>query len=411
MLPQSSGDHRLLAKRMDLYHIEDSAPGMIYWHQNGWTVYRLLEDFIRGHMMRSGYQEVRTPQILPQSLWEISGHWDRFGKNMFSIAGADAPSGLKAGLALKPMSCPGHLQIFNAALRSWRDLPFRICEFGQCHRDEPSGSLHGMMRTRSFEQDDAHILCTSDQVQAEVAKFVNLLREVYRTLGFVDLEVSLSLRPALRAGTEADWDLSERQLLEAALSCGLDPRIVLGDGAFYGPKLEFSLRDIRGRAWQCGTIQLDRVLPERLSASYVGQDGNKHIPVMLHHAVLGSIGRFIGIMLENSAGNLPFWLAPVQVAVLPIADAQHDAAQAVVDLLRAAGMRPALFGQAMSLGRRIVLLREQLVPAQIVIGKREAAEGFVMLKMDGEEKKVYLAGLEAALHNAFGACSHIPLDN
>jgi threonyl-tRNA synthetase len=402
-IPQEQGmdplDHRVLARRLDLYHIEEDAPGMIYWHSAGWQIYRELEDYIRGRMRSLGYGEVRSPQLLPQSLWEASGHWEKFGENMFAV-----PAREEGGrdMALKPMSCPCHLQIFNSDLRSWRDLPMRIAEFGQCHRDEASGSMHGLMRTKAFEQDDAHVICDADQVRGEVARFVELLKEVYAALGFADFEVALSLRPEKRAGNDADWDHAEKELLEAALSCGLDPRLQLGEGAFYGPKLEFALRDKKGRSWQCGTIQLDMVLPGRLDASYVGKDGAKHVPVMLHHAVLGSLGRFIGILLEHCEGRLPLWLAPVQVAVLPIGDDQRDAAVAVMDQLRAAGLRPALFDQSEGLGRRIVMVRDQLIPVQIVIGKREVERGEVMLQIGGGKEALSSAAAIARLDELAG---------
>lgn len=388
-------DHRILARRLDLYHMEEDAPGMIYWHGAGWQIYRILEDYIRGHMSRLGYQEVRSPQLLPKSLWEASGHWEKFGEAIFAVPRPDGRD-----MALKPMSCPCHLQIFNHARRSWRDLPMRICEFGICHRDEPSGSMHGLMRTRGFEQDDAHVICMPDQVQGEVARFVALLKIVYAALGFPSFDVSLSLRPEKRAGSDDDWDRSEAQLLAAARDCGLEPALQPGEGAFYGPKLEFALKDMHGRSWQCGTIQLDMVVPGRLGASYIGADGEAHVPVMLHHAVLGSLGRFIGILLENCAGRLPLWLAPVQVAVLPIADPQLDAAKDVADAMRAAGLRPEVFGQADSLQRRLVSMHERLIPAQIVIGKREAAAGHVMLKLGGEERAMPVAEAIAKLQVA-----------
>lgn len=368
-------DHRILGRRLDLYHMEEEAPGMIYWHPAGWRLYRALEDYIRGRMGRLGYQEVRSPQLLPRSLWERSGHWEKFGENMFAIP---RPEG--RDMALKPMSCPCHVQIFNQDLKSWRDLPVRYAEFGICHRDEPSGSMHGLMRSRGFEQDDAHVLCRADQVAAEVANFVALLRSVYIDLGFPAFRVALSLRPAVRAGDDDQWDKAEADLLDAARACGLDPEIQAGEGAFYGPKLEFSLLDRQGRSWQCGTVQLDMVLPGRLGASYIDKDGQKAVPVMIHHAVLGSMGRFIGILLEEHEGRLPFWLAPDQVAILPIADAQAPAASEFRDALSAQDLRSRLFGQSESLARRLIMVHESLVPVQAVIGAREAAAGQVMLQ-------------------------------
>lgn len=375
-------DHRLLARRLDLYHMEEDAPGMIYWHGPGWRLYRALEDEIRGHMRRLGYEEVRSPQLLPRALWEASGHWEKFGAQMFAVP-AREPGG--RDMALKPMSCPCHVQIFNSDLKSWRDLPVRYAEFGICHRDESSGSMHGLMRTRGFEQDDAHVLLAPDQVEAEVLRFVRLLSQVYADLGFPSFDVALSLRPELRAGSEADWERAEAQLLAAARAAGLDPAIQPGEGAFYGPKLEFALRDRQGRAWQCGTIQLDMVLPGRLGASYVDRNGEKAVPVMLHHAVLGSMGRFIGILLEHHEGRLPFRLAPRQVAVLPISEAQQEAAESFVERLRDAGLRPVLLNQAESLPRRLVLAHELMIPVHAVIGRREAEAGQVMLQI-GDRK-------------------------
>lgn len=384
-------DHRILARRLDLYHMEEEAPGMVYWHAPGWRLYRVLEDFIRDRMRALGYEEVRSPQLLPRSLWEASGHWEKFGENMFAVP-AREPGG--RDMALKPMSCPCHVQIFNADLKSWRDLPVRYAEFGVCHRDEASGSMHGLMRTRGFEQDDAHVLCAPDQVEGEVARFVQLLSDVYARLGFPDFEVALSLRPEKRAGSDEDWDLAESRLLSAARACGLEPAIQPGEGAFYGPKLEFALKDARGRSWQCGTIQLDMVLPGRLGASYVDRDDRKAVPVMLHHAVLGSMGRFIGILLEHHEGKLPLWLAPRQVAILPISRDQHEFAGQVHDRLRGSGLRSVLLDRDESLQRRLVEAHELLFPAHVVIGRSEAAAGEVMMQAGGRKDRM---GIEAAL--------------
>jgi threonyl-tRNA synthetase len=370
-----ANDHRQLARRLDIYHIEEDAPGMVYWHGPGWQLYRLLENYIRARMQRLGYEEVRTPVLLPRALWERSGHWERFGENMFISSRGEGRE-----MALKPMSCPCHLQIFNAEMRSWRDLPMRISEFGICHRDEPSGSMHGLMRTRGFEQDDAHVLCREEHVVPEVKRFVGLLSDVYAALGFPRYRVGLSLRPEARAGSDADWDRAEALLAEAARAAGLDPVIQPGEGAFYGPKLEFALKDRQGRVWQCGTIQLDLVLPGRLGATYVDEHGERAVPIMLHHAVFGSMGRFLGMLLEERAGRLPFWLAPVQVAVLPVGEAQVEAARGFRDLLAERGVRARLFAQAETLSRRIVMCREALIPARAVIGHREAAGGTVALE-------------------------------
>lgn len=368
-------DHRILGKKLDLFHMEEDAPGMIYWHGQGWKIYRLLEDWIRGKMSDLGYEEVRSPQLLPKSLWERSGHWEKFGQNMFSVPGRDGGR----DMALKPMSCPCHIQIFNADLKSYRQLPVRYAEFGICHRDESSGSMHGLMRTRGFEQDDAHVLCRPAQVEGEVARFVCLLRESYEQLGFSNVRAALSLRPETRAGSEADWDLAEERLLSAARSAGVEPEIQPGEGAFYGPKLEFALQDRQGRHWQCGTIQLDMVLPGRLGASFINEEGEREVPVMLHHAVLGSMGRFIGMLLEHHEGRLPFWLAPDQVAILPIGADQEPAARGLAARLRAAGLRPRILLEE-SLQRRLVQAHELLIPVHAVIGRREAEAGQVMLQ-------------------------------
>jgi len=353
---------------------------MIFWHPNGWHIVHRLEEFIRIRMRRLGYEEVNTPLLLPRSLWEKSGHWEKFGENMFSLPRRNGHE-----LALKPMSCPCHLQIFNSLQRSWRDLPMRLAEFGTCHRDEPSGSMHGLLRTRGFVQDDAHVICRSDQVEAEVIRFVSLLSAVYAELGFEDYDVALSLRPDKRAGSEEDWDRAEAQLLSAAHKAGLDPVLQPGEGAFYGPKLEFALRDQQGRSWQCGTIQLDFVLPDRLEASYVDVEGERVTPVMLHHAVFGSMGRFVGILLEHHQGRVPFWLAPVQVAVLPVAEGQRAAAHEFASALGHADLRANLFDQDETLSRRMVDVHEQLVPAHAVLGRREAEAGTVSLKVGGAQ--------------------------
>lgn len=377
-------DHRILARKLDLYHMEEDAPGMIYWHAPGWQLYRALENYIRDRMQAQGYEEVRSPQLLPRSLWEASGHWEKFGDSMFAVP-AREPGG--RDMALKPMSCPCHVQIFNHDLKSWRDLPVRYAEFGICHRDEPSGSMHGLMRSRGFEQDDAHVLLAADQVEAEVARFVELLSEVYAKLGFPQFEVALSLRPARRAGSDMDWDLAEDQLLAAARACGLEPAIQEGEGAFYGPKLEFALRDARGSSWQCGTIQLDMVLPGRLGASYIDRNGHRAVPVMLHHAVLGSMGRFIGILLEHHEGKLPLWLAPRQIAVLPISRDQHIYAGEIHGRLRDLGFRSVLMDHDESLQRRLLEAHQLLVPVHLVVGRSEVAAGEVMLQAGGGRER------------------------
>ncbi len=365
-------DHRSLGNRLNLWHIQDDAPGMVFWHPRGYAVYRVLEDYIRGKMRRLGYSEVKTPVLLPRELWIQSGHWEKFGENMFSLD--------ERSMALKPMSCPCHIQIFNKRLRSWRDLPVRYAEFGFCHRNEPSGALHGLIRTRAFEQDDAHVFCQEEDVQPEVARFITLLSGVYAELGFPDHEVSLSTRPAVRSGTDALWDWAEAKLAEAAQACGISCAIKPGEGAFYGPKLEFALRDRLGRSWQCGTIQLDCVLPERLGASYVASNGNRAIPIILHHAVFGSLGRFIAILLEQHRGALPFWLSPDQVAVMPVGRDQAGYAAEVIEALEDAALRTVSYDGAETLSRRIVAAHEAEVPVMAIVGKKEQADRTVTLR-------------------------------
>jgi len=367
-------DHRNLGTRLDLWHIQEDAPGMVFWHPRGHTLYRVLEDYVRGKMRRLGYAEVRTPQLLPRDLWVQSGHWEKFGGNMFNVADDERP------MALKPMSCPCHVQIFNKGLRSWRDLPLRYAEFGACHRNEPSGSLHGLMRTRGFEQDDAHVFCREEDVAGEVARFVTLLREAYAELGFSAPEVALSTRPRVRAGTDELWDWAEETLGNAARSYGLMFDVQPGEGAFYGPKLDFALRDRLGRSWQCGTVQLDSVLPSRLDASYVGPDGSRAIPVMIHHAVFGSICRFIAILVEHYKGALPFWLSPDQVAVAPISQDQAAYAAEVLETLEAHNIRTVLLGGAETLSRRIVAAHEASIPVVAVVGRRESEQRTLSLR-------------------------------
>jgi threonyl-tRNA synthetase len=384
-------DHRSLGTRLDLWHIQEDAPGMVFWHPRGYAVYRMLEEYIRSKMRRLGYAEVRTPQLMPHDLWMRSGHWEKFGENMFCIDG-------ERSMALKPMSCPCHVQIFNKGLRSWRDLPIRYAEFGACHRNEPSGALHGLMRTRAFEQDDAHVFCRENDVPAEVSRFIGLLSEVYGELGFRDYEVALSTRPPVRAGSDALWDWAEESLGDAARQCGLLPSIQPGEGAFYGPKLEFALRDRLGRSWQCGTVQLDCVMPGRLDASYVASDGNRAVPLMIHHAVFGSIGRFVAILLEHHGGALPFWLSPEQVAVAPISRNQADYAGEVVRAFEDAGLRTVTYDEAETLSRRIVSVREYEVPVMAIVGQREKEERKITLReRDGKQSVLALTDAIAAL--------------
>lgn len=385
-------DHRSLATRLDLWHIQEDAPGMVFWHPRGFAVYRVLEDYIRRKLRRLGYAEVRTPQLMPHGLWVRSGHWEKFGDNMFSVDdGAHR-------MALKPMSCPCHVQIFNKGLRSWRDLPLRYAEFGACHRDEPSGALHGLIRTRAFEQDDAHVFCREADVQGEVGRFIGLLSEVYAELGFPDCEVALSTRPAVRAGSDELWDWAEGKLGGAARHCGVAYAIKPGEGAFYGPKLEFALRDRLGRAWQCGTVQLDSVIPERLGAFYVARDGSHAVPLMIHHAIFGSLGRFIAILLEQHSGTLPFWLSPEQVAIAPISSKQADYAVEVRQAFEDAGLRVVSYDGSETLSRRIVAAHAAEVPVVAIVGRRENADRHVTLReRNGTQSVVPLAEAVAVL--------------
>lgn len=383
-------DHRKLGREMNLFHLQNEAVGSVFWHPKGWTVYRTLENFIRTHLDKNEYLEVRTPLLLDRSLWEASGHWEKFREMMFTAESDDKI------LALKPMNCPAHVQIFKQGLKSYRDLPIRMSEFGCCHRNEPSGALHGIMRVRSFVQDDAHIFCTEDQMTAEVKSFCDLLLKIYKGLGFEDIRVKFSDRPEMRAGDDATWDKAEGALKEASLAAGLEFEMNPGEGAFYGPKLEFALRDSIGREWQCGTLQVDFVLPERLDATYIGEDGKKHRPVMLHRAILGSLERFIGVLIEHYAGKLPLWLSPVQVAVTPITSDGDDYARFVKEKLESEGLRVDLDLRNEKINYKIRELSEAKIPIIMVVGKREAEEKTVSIRRLGSDKQEVLA-LEAAL--------------
>ncbi|HEX3364592.1 threonine--tRNA ligase [Phenylobacterium sp.] len=374
-------DHRKIGKAMDLFHLQEEAKGMIFWHPKGWTLYRTVEAYMRRRLDADGYVEVKAPQIMDRVLWEKSGHWEKFGKNMFTCETEEGEV-----LAVKPMNCPGHVQIFNHGQKSYRDLPLRMAEFGACHRYEPSGALHGIFRVRAFTQDDAHIFCREDQIEDESTKFVRLLESVYRDCGLELHAVKLALRPDLRFGTDEVWDIAEQKLERAAKNAGIaEVELLPGEGAFYGPKLEFHLRDAIGRTWQCGTLQLDYVLPERLDAEYVAEDGSKQRPVMLHRAICGSMERFLGVMIENYAGAFPLWLAPVQVTVATITSDADDFALQAAAALRAKGLRVEtdLRNEKINLKVREHSLAK--VPVIAVVGRREAEEGKVALRRLGSD--------------------------
>ena len=358
-------DHRNLAKTLDLFHLQEEAPGMVFWHPNGWTVYRVLEDYIRDRLEHSGYQEIRTPQLVDQRLWEASGHWDKYQENMF------VTSSESRDYAVKPMNCPCHVQIYNKKITSYRELPIRLAEFGSCHRNEPSGSLHGLMRVRNFVQDDAHIFCTEDQITDEVKTFNKLLTEVYRDMGFDDMIVRISTRPEKRVGDDETWDKAEKALSDALDELGVEWEELPGEGAFYGPKIEYSLKDCLGRVWQCGTMQVDFSMPGRLGAEYVAEDGSKQTPVMLHRAILGSLERFVGILLENTMGWLPPWLSPTQAVVLTITDSQHEYAKNVEKILAAQGLRVKSDLRNEKIGYKIRHHTLQRVPYLLVVGDKE----------------------------------------
>jgi threonyl-tRNA synthetase len=367
-------DHRRLGREMGLYHFQEEAAGSVFWHPKGWSLYRSIQGYMRARLERAGYVEVRTPQLIDRSLWERSGHWEKFREHMFT---AEAEERV---LALKPMNCPGHVQIFRQGIKSYRDLPLRMAEFGSCHRNEPSGALHGLMRVRAFVQDDAHIFCAADQITSETAAFCQLLQSIYADFGFEQVSVKFSDRPRVRAGSDETWDRAEAALREATAAAGLETSLNPGEGAFYGPKLEFVLKDAIGREWQLGTLQVDFVLPERLDASFVGADGDKHRPVMLHRAVLGSFERFIGILIEHYAGRLPTWLAPVQVAVATITNDADAYAQEVCDALRAAGVRTEIDLRNEKIGFKVREHTLAKIPQLLVVGAREREERTVAVR-------------------------------
>uniref|UniRef100_UPI0028AF85DA threonine--tRNA ligase n=2 Tax=Pseudomonas TaxID=286 RepID=UPI0028AF85DA len=358
-------DHRRIGKQLDLFHLQEEAPGMVFWHANGWTVYQVLEQYMRKVQREHGYQEIKTPQVVDRILWERSGHWSNYAENMFTTASENRD------FAVKPMNCPCHVQVFNQGLKSYRDLPLRLAEFGACHRNEPSGALHGIMRVRGFTQDDAHIFCTEDQVEKEAADFIKLTLQVYADFGFTDVIMKLSTRPAKRVGSEELWDRAEKALADALDASGLEWEYQPGEGAFYGPKIEFTLKDCLGRNWQCGTLQYDPNLPERLDASYISEDNSRQRPVMLHRAILGSFERFIGMLIEHYAGLFPAWLAPTQAVVLNITDKQADFAQQVVGELNAEGFRAKADLRNEKIGFKIREHTLLKVPYLLVIGDRE----------------------------------------
>ena len=383
-------DHRRLGREMDLFHFQEEAAGSVFWHPRGWTLYRAAQDYMRARLDAAGYVEVRTPQLVDRALWERSGHWEKFREHMFTAESEDR------SLALKPMNCPCHVQIFRQGLKSYRDLPLRMAEFGSCHRNESSGSLHGLMRVRAFVQDDAHIFCAEDAIAGETARFCELLLSVYRDFGFDEVSVKFADRPAERVGSDAVWDRAEAALQEACAAAGMAAERNPGEGAFYGPKLEFALRDAIGRDWQCGTLQVDFVLPERLDASYVAEDGSRRRPVMLHRAILGSFERFLGIVLEHYAGRLPLWLAPVQVVVATITDAGDAHARAAAARLAAAGLRVETDLRNEKIGYKVREHSAAKVPVIAAAGRREAEDGTVTLRRLGGRGQEALALADAA---------------
>jgi len=389
-------DHRKIGRELDLFHIEEDNPGEVFWHPNGWTLYLTVQQHVRQKIKEDGYVEVNTPFVMPQSLWLRSGHWEKYKENMFITESE------KRLFALKPMNCPGHIEIFKQGIKSYRDLPLRIAEFGSCTRNEPSGSLHGIMRVRGFVQDDAHIFCTEEQISSEVSKFCNLLKSLYRDFGFDDrsILVKFSTRPEKRVGDDATWDRAENALAEACKAAGLEYEIAPGEGAFYGPKLEFTLIDALGREWQCGTIQVDYQLPskERLNAEYIGEDNQKHQPVMLHRAALGSLERFIGILIEQYGGALPPWLAPVQATVIPVAPVFNDYAEHIAAALSKAGFRVKADIDTDRMNAKIRKYQGQKVPYQLVVGEKEKQNKSVTVRLlNGEQKTMSVDAFAAFL--------------
>jgi len=382
-------DHRKLGKQLGLFHLQEEAAGAVFWHPKGWVLYREVENYMRRRLDASGYQEVKTPEMYDRVFWEQSGHWEKFRENMFTLETENKT------LAVKPMNCPAHVQIFNQELKSYRDLPLRMAEFGSCHRNEPSGALHGIMRVRAFTQDDAHIFCTPEQITEESIRFCDLLQSIYADFGFTDVHVKFSDRPDVRAGADDVWDRAEAALKDATDAAGLDTTLNPGEGAFYGPKLEFVLTDAIGREWQCGTLQVDFVLPERLNANYVGEDGAKHRPVMLHRAILGSMERFIGILIEEHAGKMPLWLAPVQVVVATITNDADDYAREVGKALEKARIRHELDLRSDKIGYKVREHSVAKIPLILAVGARESEQRTVSLRRLGQQGQENLALGEA----------------
>jgi threonyl-tRNA synthetase len=379
-------DHRKLGKEMKLFHFQEEAPGMVFWHPNGWTIYRLLQDYIRNKLQEYDYQEINTPQVVDRKLWEASGHWDKYRENMFITEIDEEHANEKRTNALKPMNCPCHVQVYNQGLKSYRDLPLRYAEFGSCHRYEASGTMHGLMRVRGFTQDDGHIFCTEEQIESETKLFIKLLSDIYKDLGFDKFDIKLSTRPETRVGSDEVWDRAENALESAIKKLGLPYEIQEGDGAFYGPKLDFVLTDAIGREWQCGTFQADFNLPDRLDAEFVGEDGQKHIPVMIHRAVLGSFERFIGVLIENYSGKLPFWLAPVQVAVATIISDVDDYAKEIIEALENAGIRCHSDLRNEKISYKVREHSAAKIPMIMAIGAREKESKTVSIRRIGSDK-------------------------
>ncbi len=378
-------DHRKLGREMELFHLQEEAPGMVFWHPNGWTLYREVEDYIRRRITAAGYREIKTPQVVDRKLWEASGHWDNYQENMFIVEVDEDHAREKRINALKPMNCPCHVQIYNQGLKSYRDLPLRLAEFGSCHRYESSGSMHGLMRVRGFVQDDAHIFCTEDQIAAETESFIKLLSSIYKDFGFENYDIKFSTRPKVRAGSDEVWDQAEAALESAVQRVTNDYEIDPGEGAFYGPKLDFKLTDALGREWQCGTFQADFVLPKRLGAEYIGEDGAKHTPVMLHRAITGSLERFIGILIENYAGKFPLWLAPRQVVVASIVSDADPFVMKVVETLQATGLRAEADIRNEKINYKVREHSVGKVPVILAVGMKEVADGTVSMRRLGDK--------------------------